>query len=114
MKKLIAVNPELILLSEFYPAAIRRFGASPEKYLTDLQAMGFSLKRLVEDGSLRPISSDQFPALARGEGMKKLINIVCRHYVGFDKMDTICYASAELGNTAFPELRGLCKEEKIR
>lgn len=76
MKKLIAANPKLILLTEFYPAAIRRFGASPEKYLVDLQTMGFSLNRLAEGGSLRPISSDQFSVLARGDGMKKLINLV--------------------------------------
>jgi len=64
-------------VTEFYPRAIQRFGVSPEQYLTDLQTAGFSLNRLGEDGSLAPISSAQFSALALGRGMKKLINIVC-------------------------------------
>lgn len=49
MKKTIAGNPWLVLFTEFYPEAIKRFGYSPFKFLVDLKEMGFSLFEIDED-----------------------------------------------------------------
>ena len=49
MKKTIIKNPELVLFTEFYPAAIKRLGHSPFKFLADLQGAGFSLFEIDED-----------------------------------------------------------------
>lgn len=79
MQKLIEANPELVLLTEFYPAALRRFGVLPEQYLRDLKSVGFLLYQLGQNGALQAILNTQIPALARGEGISKLANLVCVH-----------------------------------
>ncbi|MET0151315.1 MAG: FkbM family methyltransferase [Candidatus Binatia bacterium] len=51
-KELLRANPEIVLLTEFWPDGMRRFGDDPEEYLATLGALGFSL-RLVA-GRSRP------------------------------------------------------------
>jgi FkbM family methyltransferase len=56
-RELLRANPEIVLLTEFWPDGMRRFGDDPEEYLSALAALGFSL-RLVAGRSrprLRPI-----------------------------------------------------------
>ena len=67
MKKLVQINPRLILLTEFYPQAINKFGSSPEKYLNDLKKLDFSLFGISEDRNFQPVALEQ---------IKKLINLV--------------------------------------
>lgn len=57
MKEIIKSNDNLILITEFYPNALKRAGYSPEKYKDDLINLGFNLTEF-------------------GEG-KKLVNILC-------------------------------------
>ena len=49
MKETIARNPNIIILTEFYPKAIKRLGKSPVQYLRRLQTMGFNLLLIDED-----------------------------------------------------------------
>jgi FkbM family methyltransferase len=56
-RELLRANPEIVLLTEFWPDGMRRFGDDPERYLAALDRLGFSL-RLVAGRSrpeLRPI-----------------------------------------------------------
>ena len=49
MAKTLAINPELILLTEFYPQAISRLGRSPLQFLTCLIKLGFILSEIDEN-----------------------------------------------------------------
>ncbi len=43
-REVLRANPDIVLLSEFWPDGMRRFGDDPEKYLETLRALGFSLR----------------------------------------------------------------------
>ncbi len=60
MKNIIKNNKDIMIITEFYPNAIKRAGYSPEKYKNDLIDLGFKLTEF-------------------GEG-KKLINILAQKY----------------------------------
>ena len=49
MVKTLAINPELILFTEFYPQAIRRLGRSPLQFLKNLVKSGFFLSEIDEN-----------------------------------------------------------------
>ncbi len=49
MKKLINRSPKLILMTEFFPNAIRRFGKDPLDFLKMLMNFGFDLSEINED-----------------------------------------------------------------
>jgi len=49
MVKILAMNPELILFTEFYPQAIRRLGRSPLQFLKNLVELGFFLSEIDEN-----------------------------------------------------------------
>lgn len=49
MAKTLAINPELILFTEFYPQAIRRLGRSPLQFLKNLVKSGFFLSEIDEN-----------------------------------------------------------------
>ncbi len=76
MQKTILENQELILLTEFFPEALRRGGFDPKKYLDDLLSLGFILYR-VEGGDPVRLSAADLPALARGEKIRKLTYLLC-------------------------------------
>ena len=79
MKKLIEVNKNIAMIIEFYPKAIKRFGVSPVQFLNDLKNFGFTLYAIPETPETEPkeIHVENFSALARGEGISKLVNILC-------------------------------------
>jgi FkbM family methyltransferase len=75
-REVLRANPDIVLLTEFWPDGMRRFGDDPEKYLETLRALGFSL-RLVGGRSrpeLRPIDrlEDLFK-LCEGERFVNLL-----------------------------------------
>jgi FkbM family methyltransferase len=76
MKDIIAKNNKLAVITEFYPKAIRNFGNSPKEYLKSFIDAGFKLYR-VKGKEFININESQIDSLSRGEGMEKLINIVC-------------------------------------
>ncbi len=76
MKDIIAKNNKLAVITEFYPKAIKSFGDSPEKYLKTFFNSGFKLY-IVKGKEFVNIDESQIDSLSRGEGMEKLINIVC-------------------------------------
>ncbi|HKV05092.1 MAG TPA: FkbM family methyltransferase [Candidatus Acidoferrales bacterium] len=49
MRELLARNPELTLLTEFFPRAIRGFGGAPEEFLSQLVQCGFRIHPIDED-----------------------------------------------------------------
>jgi len=49
MAKTLAINLDLILLTEFYPQAIRRLGRSPLQFLKNLVKLGFFLSEIDEN-----------------------------------------------------------------
>ncbi len=79
MKQIISKNNKLAIITEFFPQAIIDSGESPSQYLQDLVAHGFTLFRIDEDKAknLSPITKDMIPLLSKGEGMGKLLNILC-------------------------------------
>lgn len=76
MKDIIAKSDKLAIITEFYPKAIKNFGDSPLKYLQSFIDAGFKLYK-VEDKEFVNINESQIDSLSRGEGIEKLINIVC-------------------------------------
>jgi len=46
MKKVVLKNPNIKLLTEFYPSAIIDVDNSPKNFLEDLEKMGFSINRI--------------------------------------------------------------------
>jgi FkbM family methyltransferase len=71
-RALLRANPELVLLTEFWPDGMRRFGDDPEQYL---DALGFSL-RLVKGRRrprLRPIDRKELFDLCHGERAVNLL-----------------------------------------
>jgi len=79
MQKVISINKKIALITEFYPNALKRCGVSPETYLQSIIDSGFILYRIDEEKQKRPslIDVKMIPALSRGEGIQKLINILC-------------------------------------
>lgn len=51
MRQLLERNPKVELLTEFSPAAIRMFGASPELFLRDLRDQGFAIYPVSNSGA---------------------------------------------------------------
>ncbi|MBM4166174.1 MAG: FkbM family methyltransferase [Ignavibacteria bacterium] len=49
MKQTFAANPQLKLVTEFYPTMIEQCGFSPQQYLNELRAIGFSLSIIDEE-----------------------------------------------------------------
>lgn len=77
MKNAILANPNLILITEIYPQAIRRLGRQPIEYLEKLCELGFSLSIIEEDKkslvSLPPSNFESFiKAFPKGEVVKNL------------------------------------------
>jgi len=49
MKQTLAANPQMNFITEFYPKMIERGGFSPQQYLNELRALGFSLSIIDEE-----------------------------------------------------------------
>jgi FkbM family methyltransferase len=57
MKDALENNPEIKIITEFYPNALRRFGYEPIEMLTLLKKLGFNLQEIDEDSKkLIPIN----------------------------------------------------------
>lgn len=78
MTEIFECNGNITLIFEFYPNAMKRSGEDPERFLRHLASQGFSLFRIDAGGALSNISESDFTVLARGDGMRKLINIVAK------------------------------------
>jgi FkbM family methyltransferase len=77
MKKLLARASSLILVSEFGPEGLRRFGADPEDYLNTLTLAGFKISEISEKkGALQSVDlkelSSRYPA-----GDEGYTNLLC-------------------------------------
>ncbi len=49
MKKLISTNPEIKIITEFYPPAIIDVGSSPNDFINSLAKSGFIIKEILDD-----------------------------------------------------------------
>lgn len=61
MKKLVASNPKIKIITEFYPLAIIDVGSSPEDFLNSLEQSGFRIKEIGEGKfvQLKPIKKEK-------------------------------------------------------
>ena len=67
-------NPQLKLITEFNPEALRKCGADPPAYLTALDSHGFTIYRIGEDGeTMGPVAKEEFPAMRGGEAFANLL-----------------------------------------
>jgi FkbM family methyltransferase len=77
MKKILVRCPRVILVSEFGPEGLRRFGADPKDYLDALTQAGFKISEINEkNGALQPVDlkelSNRYPA-----GDEGYTNLLC-------------------------------------
>jgi len=56
MKQTITKSPEIKIVTEFYPSAIRDTGSSPEDYLSNLEKYGFKICEIGNDKTMQPIN----------------------------------------------------------
>lgn len=82
MSRVLAQNPDLALLTEFFPRAIRGCGDSPEEFLRRLSVWGFRIHTISEeDGDIRPLSSahisDLIESLCRKAMDQGAVNLLC-------------------------------------
>ena len=82
MGRLLARHPDLTLLTEFFPRAIRGCGHSPEDYVRQLSALGFRIHPIDEDRNkiewLDPARvSDLIEPLCRKSTDKDVLNLFC-------------------------------------
>lgn len=76
MRQLISRSADLKLIVEFAPESLQAAGFVPSEFLERLAALGFTLKSVEDDGSLRPLEHADFPSFAReleGQGVRNLI-----------------------------------------
>jgi FkbM family methyltransferase len=82
MRRLLTQNPDLTLLTEFFPRAIRGCGYSPEEYVRQLSGCGFRIFPIDEDRdrveSLDPAQvSTLIEPLCRKRTDKDVLNLLC-------------------------------------
>jgi FkbM family methyltransferase len=74
MRRVLASNPELILVIELWPWGLRRAGTDPHELLAKLTGFGFSLWEVPEEESVRPVAADIVSHL---EANNAFTNILC-------------------------------------
>jgi len=76
--ELLRANPEIVLLSEFWPDGMRRFGDDPERYLEALRALGFSLRLVGGRSRPRLLPIDRVADLFRLCEGERFVNLLGR------------------------------------
>jgi len=74
MQATLASNPELIILTEFWPKGILAMGQSPSEYCRQLADLGFRLYN-ADDARLRSIGCDELRQF--DDNMEWSINLLC-------------------------------------
>ena len=76
MKKVIAANPNLRIISEFHPDAITDVGSSPENYLRNIEQAGFRIHKISEKhlGKIEPATKNE---LLKIHGIAGSANLYC-------------------------------------
>jgi FkbM family methyltransferase len=82
MKQILARNPAVTVLTEFFPRAICGFGSSPEDYVRQLAALGFRIHPIDEaTGELRALdparAAELVAELTRPGAGADVINLLC-------------------------------------
>jgi FkbM family methyltransferase len=83
MREILAANPRLILFTELYPRAMEASGGSPQEFLDQLDALGFTLNSF-DEGRLAaaPLRRRDFSGyLARLYQRGLGINVLCRREI---------------------------------
>lgn len=58
MKGIIKNNVQLIIMTEFFPFLIKKYGSTPEKYLDTIKELGYNTYNILEDGTLPEIKKE--------------------------------------------------------
>lgn len=82
MQHVLARNPDLAMLTEFFPRAMRGLGHRPEEYIRQLVGCGFQIHPIDEDHgeieSLDPACvSELIEPLTRKGASKDVLNLLC-------------------------------------
>lgn len=82
MRQVLAHNPDLAMLSEFFPRAIRGLGHRPEDYISELLGCGFRVHPIHEGSHrIKPLDSADIPSLieplTRNGADKDVVNLLC-------------------------------------
>lgn len=76
MERTLAKHPPRVLITEFWPSALRRAGTPPEEVFARLADIGYSIRQIDEDnGALRPASIERI--LAECDIDWKFTNLLC-------------------------------------
>lgn len=74
MRKTIASNPQMKIITEFYPVMIERCGFSPQQYLHELRGLGFSLSIIDEEkNAVHPAHDEEIFSIAQIDGTTNLL-----------------------------------------
>jgi FkbM family methyltransferase len=82
MQRVVAQSSHLVLLTEFFPRAIRSFGHRPEDYVRQLAGCGFRIHPIDEDrGRIETLDPDRVsefiePLVAK-RARKDVLNLLC-------------------------------------
>lgn len=64
MKRIVAANPEIIVIVKFLPACLARAGTSAEQFLREISALGFTVARIdPESGEVEPAGAAELCAV---------------------------------------------------
>jgi FkbM family methyltransferase len=82
MSEVLERNPDLTLLTEFFPRAIRGLGYVPEDYMRELARSGFRIYPIDEDrGSVNSLDVERVShlvdSLTRKNASKDVLNLLC-------------------------------------
>ncbi len=75
MTRLLANSPEVVILTEYWPEAILGVGSDPERFLTNLTALGFQLYLLGESHG-RPAPQPTDPTVLTRERCRGGVNLL--------------------------------------
>jgi FkbM family methyltransferase len=68
MQRVLADNPDILLIMEFCPDHFRRAELDPEAFLTEIRKTGFPLRRVATTGTVEPVTEEE----ALGPGYQTL------------------------------------------
>ena len=74
MEECLRHNPDLKIIMEFHPDAMRGVGQSPQKYLEKIKKSGFKINQIHESGEIEEIEEQD---LLKLKGSASFVNLFC-------------------------------------
>ena len=77
MRNILLSSPNLKIITEFYPQALKEKGYSPKEYLDMLRAYGFSLYHIDEERGTIHCINDLAKFVRNVENTGTYVNVLC-------------------------------------